>query len=132
MRIAIILAVMMLLASCGGNSGTKVDPSQAAQFKPGVTTYDQIIEALGPPNNLTQMSDGSKILVYVNTQTNVHGESFIPFAGMFVAGADVKQQTATFTFDQRGILKTSSTGQTQACSGGGVFNMNVSNANCQN
>ena len=131
MHRAIILAVMMLLVGCGSNSGTKVDSSQAAQFQPGVTTYDQVVAALGPPNNLTQMSDGSRIIVYVNTQTNVHGATFIPIVGMFAAGADAKQQMASFTFDQRGILKTYSTGQTQACSDGGVFNMNVSSANCQ-
>jgi outer membrane protein assembly factor BamE (lipoprotein component of BamABCDE complex) len=126
-----ILAMIVLLTGCGGNSGTKVDPSQVAQFQPGVTTYDQVVSALGPPNNITQSSDGTKIIVYVNTQTSIHGATFIPIVGMFAAGADAKQQMATFTFDQRGILKTTSSSQTQACSGGGVFNMNVNNANCQ-
>jgi outer membrane protein assembly factor BamE (lipoprotein component of BamABCDE complex) len=131
MRRIYIFALVLLIASCGGSSGTKVDQAQITQFKPGITTYDQVAAALGPPSGTTQASDGTKTLIYVHTETSIHGATFIPVVGMFAGGADAQQQSVIFTFDKNGVLANYSTTQVQACSNNGI-NPNVSAANCQN
>lgn len=130
-RILLVVVLVLSVAACGSSSGTQVSQSQVTQFKTGVTTYDQVVSALGPPSLVEQKSDGSKILVYVHTQTSVRGATFIPVVGLFAGGADAKQQSATFTFDQGGVLKDYTTTRAQACSGPGVM-YDVNAANCQN
>ncbi|MGH6967802.1 MAG: hypothetical protein ACREEN_01685, partial [Stellaceae bacterium] len=71
------LATAMILTACGSNSGTAVPPAQMAQFRVGVTTYDQVIQALGPPTASTTTSDGTRMLVYSHVQSTVSGATFI-------------------------------------------------------
>lgn len=129
---AILFVVALLLAGCGnGEYGHTIDQSQVQQFKDGVSTYDQVVGAMGPPAAVNQMADGSKIVVYSHTKMSVRGATYIPVVGIFAGGTDTSQQSVAFTFDQSGILKNYQTMSSVACSGTGVMS-GVSAANCQN
>lgn len=52
-----------LLAGCV-SAGVEVSPEQMSNFKPGVTTRQEVITALGPASVQTALDDGSTLLVY--------------------------------------------------------------------
>ena len=131
MRGFIILTAALFLTSCGSSSGTKIDAAQMSQFKIGVTTYDQVVQALGPPASTVQKSDGTRALVYSHMDATVRGATFIPVVGMFAGGADVKSQGVIFTFNPDTTLREYATTESQACSGNGVMS-GASAQNCQN
>lgn len=122
--------MVLLLAGCTTGSGTRIEASQISQFKVGITTYDQVVQALGPPVSTVQNSDGTKAIVYANTNAKIRGATFIPVVGLFAGGADVKSQSVVFTFNADGTLKNYSTSDTQVCSNNGLM-ANASAANCQ-
>lgn len=114
-----LLITVVLLAGCM-SAGTQVDPAKVSGFQKGVTTYAEVASALGAPNSVSDLSDGSKIAVYAYTHAAARPQSFIPILGPLVATADASMQTYTFTFDAAGVLRSRSSTQTQATSGMGV------------
>lgn len=113
-RIAVLL-VAAVLAGCS-SSGVQVKEEQMTQFQPGKTTIADVVKALGQPQHQTLMSDGTRHLVYSYAQIRTRPETFIPFVGAFIGGADMKTNTASFAFGQDGVLKasTASSGATGA------------------
>ncbi len=97
----------LLMLGCT-SSGTKFDFSQAAGFVRGQTTEAQVRASLGTPNGLSMLPDGTRVLVYSYLYAGVRPETFIPLVGLFVAGAEMQVQTATFTFGPDGLLQSSS------------------------
>ncbi len=98
------IIIMCLALSACTSAGIKVDQSKMAQFHKGSTTESQVIAALGPPTNFQQNDDGTHAISYVYTSTQARPESFIPYVGVFVGGADTEQTAALFTFDRHDIL----------------------------
>jgi hypothetical protein len=78
-------------------------------FRAGETTLQEVITALGPASLETALDDGSMLLVYTYVTSRPHPESYIPFIGPLVAGADTHSSAAVFLFDRRGILKSANT-----------------------
>jgi outer membrane protein assembly factor BamE (lipoprotein component of BamABCDE complex) len=74
--------------------GTKVDPNTVAQFKPGLTTYADVIGTLGKPNAEQYGINGVHAIKYV------HGQ-----AGLLGAAA----QAYLFKFDANGVLQSVAT-----------------------
>jgi hypothetical protein len=93
-----------LLAGCV-SAGVEVSPEQMSNFKPGVTTRQEVITALGPASVQTALDDGSTLLVYTYVKSRPHPESYIPLIGSLVGGADTHSSAAVFLFDPNGILK---------------------------
>ncbi|TDG10347.1 hypothetical protein E1N52_03065 [Paraburkholderia guartelaensis] len=93
-----------LLAGCV-TAGVEVRPEQMANFRYGVTTLQDVIVALGPASVETALDDGSTLLVYTYVTSRPHPESYIPFIGSLVAGADTHSSAAVFLFDSHGLLK---------------------------
>jgi hypothetical protein len=63
---------------------------------------------LGPAAVQTALDDGSTLLVYTYVTSRPHPESFLPFIGSLVGGADTRSSATVFLFDPHGILKTAS------------------------
>ena len=120
------LVVLAALTGCGGcvSSGTKVDADQLAHFKAGITTESQIVAQLGPPNTTMTQPDGTKMDMYVHTSMKQNAANFIPYVGLFKGGASMNNQTVTFTFDNRGVLKTTATSASQQQINTGLANQN--------
>ncbi len=49
----------------------------------------------GPPDSLTLMGDGRRMMMYAYTSSDTHvkGTSFIPYAGAFIGGSEGKTET---------------------------------------
>jgi len=97
----------LFLPGCAA-SGVQVKEEQLSQFEVGKTTVQDVVTSLGNPSHQMRMPDGSIYLIYSYAQINTRPETFIPFVGAFVGGADMKTNSATLTFDRSGILKTTS------------------------
>jgi hypothetical protein len=97
-----------LLAGCM-SAGVEVRPEQMSSFRPGVTTLQDVTAMLGPASVQTALDDGSTLLVYTFVTSRPHPESFLPFIGSLVGGADTRSSAAVFLFDSHGILKSENT-----------------------
>ncbi len=100
----LVVGAALGLAACGAQSGTKVEQSQVQQFEVGKTTYDEVVVTLGPPTSSSISSDGTRTAVYSYAEYRTRPETFIPFAGAFIGGADTETSSATFMFDRDNVL----------------------------
>jgi hypothetical protein len=107
-RLVVGLLCGALLAGCM-SAGVEVRPEQMSNFKPGVTTLQDVTARLGPAAVQTALDDGSTLLVYTYVTSRPHPESYIPFIGSLIGGADTRSSATVFLFDAHGILKTAST-----------------------
>src|SRR6266567_1214436 len=89
--IAVMLAPALFAILTGCMSvGRNFEESKVSQIKKGETTEADLVQMFGAPQNRTLNSEGQTILTWMYSQSNVKGESFIPFAGAFVGGTDTK------------------------------------------
>lgn len=119
-RVRAFLVPMTALVVMGcASSGTMVTEQQAGQFQKGVTTREQVIAKLGQPNSSSAMDDGTRADVYVHVHAAANAASYIPVVGLLAGGANSTTNTATFTYDKTGLLKTiaTSTGQAEVNTG---------------
>jgi hypothetical protein len=91
------------------SAGVEVMPEQMATFRRGVTTLQEVTAMLGPASVQTALDDGSMLLVYTYVTSRPHPESYIPFIGSLVGGADTRSSAAVFLFDVQGVLKSANT-----------------------
>jgi outer membrane protein assembly factor BamE (lipoprotein component of BamABCDE complex) len=120
MKTMFVAALLALSLSACASSGTQVDPATVASFVRGSTTANQVQAALGEPNTMSMLPDGSRVMVYTYAHTQARPETFIPLIGGLVGGADSQIQTASFTFGPDSVLQTSSRSQTQIGTGTGL------------
>jgi hypothetical protein len=107
-RLVVGLLCGALLAGCM-STGVEVRSDQMSSFKPGVTTFQDVTATLGPASVQTALDDGSTLLVYMFVTSRPRPESFLPFIGSLVGGADTRSSATVFLFDVHGILKSAST-----------------------
>lgn len=103
----VTLFTFSFLAACV-SSGTKVTSEQIAAFEIGKTTEAQVIAALGKPNSVTVLSDGSRTDVYLYSAAHATAASYVPIVGLFAGGAKGSSNAAVFMFDTKLILKSTS------------------------
>lgn len=107
---AIIAAAM--LAGCM-TAGMDVKPEQVQSFQPGKTTRGEIETALGRPNVVKKLSDGTTALIYQHVDVRVRPETFIPFIGGLVGGSDMRTNEVTFNIDKNGLFESTSSATTE-------------------
>ena len=100
---AAALAVSLSLAGCA-SSGVQVSQDLMSSFEKGVTTKSEVIAALGKPNTSMQQADGTSAMIYSYSEYKTRPETFIPFVGAFIGGADSKVKTVMFQFDDEDKL----------------------------
>ena len=111
------LAVGLLSASASAAVAGDISQAQVAGFRVGVTTYDEVVRALGQPANASVAADGSRSIGYVAVHSHIKAASFIPIVGLFAGGATVASSTTYFTFGPDGRLTGStSSGTNVDCS----------------
>ena len=97
------LCLFLLISGCA-SAGVQVKPEQLAALRPGVTTMNDAISRLGSPTGRAISSDGSVTLTYVYSHTQVRPETFIPYIGAFVGGADTQSNAVSLKFGPDGKL----------------------------
>jgi hypothetical protein len=102
-------------------TGTKVTEAQLGQFQPGHSTYQEVIGTLGPPNQSTLHSDGTREAIYLYTQMQLKPLNFVPILAAFSQGGTAETTTVTLLFDARGMLASFSAAQGQTTMGTGFL-----------
>jgi hypothetical protein len=117
-RICVVIAILAVAGCYSG--GVKVTEKQIQAFKPGVTTYAQVVKDLGPPTTVTAKSDGTRSATYTYVMAKAKAASFIPVVGIFAGGADTRTTNTTFNFDKAGTLIDFSTSDSSVGAGMGT------------
>lgn len=112
-----VSAIAPLFASCAA-SGVQVTEQQAQTFQVGKSTYSEVVGVLGEPTSVTSSSKGERVAVYSYSAVSARPQNFIPYIGPFISGYDSKSSAVTFVFDPKGVLK--DTSSTQSNMGGGT------------
>jgi hypothetical protein len=126
--VAVVAAVCMLAFGGTAIAKHRVTAADMAQFTPGKSSYDDVVEALGEPNTVQTSSNGERTIGYSATHVGVKAETFVPVVGLFAGGARGKVSTVWFVFNSDGKLKRSISSESQidctnhlfgaGCSGG--------------
>jgi len=103
MKTALFALLLVGLAACA-TSGVKIDMNQVATLKPGVSTYADVVGKFGRPTTETMSSNGMRFVTYSYSTAAARPETFIPFVGGFVGGADAQSQVVMFQFGADGKL----------------------------
>lgn len=118
MKHILTIAAFLMLSACA-SAGVKIDQSKLTQLQKGKTTYDDVVSMYGKPTQVMVQDNGSKIVYYSYYSVQARPESFIPYAGMLVGGADSENSVVTLNFDKRGVLQSYSSSQGSTGSGHG-------------
>ncbi|SAL62398.1 lipoprotein [Caballeronia udeis] len=104
----LLIVCACFLAGCG-STGREIKPEDISDFRPGVTTQQQVVARLGTPSQTSALPDGSTYLVYAFTKPQSLAVTWIPIIGTFGGGTDGRGTTISFQFGPDGILNTSNT-----------------------
>ena len=115
----LLLVSLMVLAGCV-SMGKEISQEQLTEFKKGVTTEKDVIAKLGSPTTSSMTASGQRSLGYMFAHAQARPESFIPFIGPFVGGADSRGTTVIFLFGPDGTLTDYYATQTQLGMGVGI------------
>jgi outer membrane protein assembly factor BamE (lipoprotein component of BamABCDE complex) len=107
------------LAGCAA-TGVKVSEEQAHSFQVGRSSYGDVVAGLGQPTSTTVTSGGTRVATYSYSAIQSRPQNFIPYIGPLVAGYDQSSSAVTFTFDQRGLLQSTSSSQSNLGTGAGL------------
>jgi len=96
LKFAIIAAVAVFLVGCA-SVGNNFDDSKVTQIKKGDTTEIDLVARFGQPTQRSINSEGQTIPMWTYHESEVKGESFIPYAGAFMGGNRNRNKTLTVT-----------------------------------
>lgn len=119
MKCTAFLLGIILLAGCVA-TGTQVREDQLSKLEKGKTRIQDVVSNFGPPSTNTLNSDGSRTIVYMYIEAQARPETFIPFIGGFVGGADSRSNLVTLKFDGAGMLVDYSSSTTAVGTGYGA------------
>lgn len=99
LKLAAVLAVMMLLVGCATTIGKDFNQSAVQEFVPHQTTMDQVIAALGQPQERETESDGTTRLHYQVIVSKSSVGDYVPFAPV---KANTSDKDSYLYFDRNG------------------------------
>lgn len=136
-NLVIIWLMLALLVSGCVSSGNPsvVDQDRISQTKLNTSTKEDVRRILGQPNGVSRHSgsypgfaglppstsqSNVEVWTYTHINVDVDAATFIPIVGLFAGGATSNINTFTAVFDEQGIVRHISSGQSQGRSGLGA------------
>lgn len=80
LQLAIAIMIMLAVTGCATTIGKDYDQGKVGQFVPHQTTMDQVIAALGQPQERETESDGTTRLHYQYIVAKGSVSDYVPFA----------------------------------------------------
>ena len=74
------------------------------QIHKGTTTKAEVIALLGQPMTDTLLPDGREMMLWSYSHAQVKAATFIPIAGAFVGGSDMKMTTFQVILTQQKVV----------------------------
>lgn len=102
-RLVILISILML-SGCA-TVGKPIEQDKLASIKEGQTTKQEVINLLGKPYMITLGSDGKEIMTYQYVKSQIRASTMVPIVGLFVGGADTKQQIFQVLIDKDGKVE---------------------------
>lgn len=100
-----LVVVMLLVLSACTSTGTKVDQGKLSSFVKGKTTYAEVTQQIGKPDESIINNDGTTTIIYKHKLTADSAANYIPFVGGFIeGGAGSENTTVTIDFDKKSVL----------------------------
>lgn len=103
MKTVLIAVAALTLSACASSQPIPAQLPGNTYFEVGKTTYSEIIQELGEPNDSTSHADGSRSLQYFRSQTHLKTECATSY-GKFRGGSEVLSDMLSLTFDKGGRL----------------------------
>lgn len=103
MKTILTLCCVALLAVGCASTGNNFDENKLSQIKKGETTEQELVQMFGQPQNRSVNSDGVATLTWMYAEARVKGESFIPYAGMFMGGSRTKMKSLVVTLAENKV-----------------------------
>jgi hypothetical protein len=122
-RSLVILAAAMVFGTPALAGRHQVTAEQAAQFRPGVATYADVVGKLGKQTSISSDSDGQRVVVYTTIHARPKAVDFVPFVGLFAGGATGETYIAVFVFGPDGRLKRSNATEANSDCSANVFSV---------
>ena len=133
MRCMLCIIAIALLTGCISSGNTAVmDQSRLEQITVNISTKDDVRRLLGAPSATSKHSGqyspvpgmppspdlvNVEVWSYTHLSVDVDGATFIPIVGLFAGGATSHINTYTAVFDQSGIVRHTSSTQSEGRSG---------------
>jgi hypothetical protein len=122
MRFLLWCAVALSLATSA--LAADVTAEQVTAFRPGVSTYKDVVASFGSPSSENVLSDGSRTITYVSVRSHVRAVTLVPIIGLLIGGAKSTISTASFAFGSDGrLMQSSSSSKTADCSANVVLSV---------
>lgn len=103
------IVYVCFLVSCT-STVAQIKPEDVSDFRPGVTTKQQVLARLGTPSSASILPNGSTFLVYASTAARPLSAIFLSNMNPVVGGSDAAPTaTISFEFGPDGILNASNT-----------------------
>lgn len=99
-----ILITAALLAGCA-SAGRPIAQQNVSQIKTGVTTETDLVRLFGPPNSKSLSSEGKTLMMWVYSESQVKGTTFIPIVGAFAGGVNSRTQTLQVLIGRNGKVE---------------------------
>ena len=99
----LLLIPLLLLAGCA-TSGRDFDITSVQRIEKASTTRGELEQWMGKPMAVGFDGDGNQTATWLYTKAKSQPQSFIPIAGAFVGGVDVRQKQLIAVFDERGVV----------------------------
>jgi hypothetical protein len=103
MKTLLVIAAALTLSACAG-AKQKVPYSRDLQFDVGRTTFQEVIERLGEPNNAERHTDGSRTVKYIHSETRENSDLLVPYIGKFRGSSKDVSIVVSMKFNKGGVL----------------------------
>ena len=124
---------ILLIGCVSGGNPSIVNQSLVDQIKLDISTKEDVRRILGQPNSMSRhsgnyatptfppvaMLTNTESWSYTHIDVAVDGATFIPIVGLFAGGATSNVNTFMVMFDDKGVVRSISSSQSQSQSGMG-------------
>ena len=118
-KLLVTIFLLMFVLGCAA-TGVEVKQESLTELKKGETTIPEVVSKFGEPTTKTLNMDGTQTLMYAYYQSTVRPETFIPYIGGLVGGADTKVNSVILMFDKNGVLENFSASESKYGTGTGL------------
>ena len=121
LTVAILACCLAFVVGCA-SYGNKIEVSKLDQIKKGVTTRAEVEALFGLPMNTSLLGDGRRMMLYNYHESQVKGQTFIPYAGAFMGGSRSRNQSLQIVLSKDNVVQDFEFNDTTGDTAGGAFN----------
>lgn len=100
---ALVGTILVTFSGCM-TVGRKLDVDAVDSIKKNRTTRQEVVQAIGSPDQVTRDGDGNVTYMYMYARTQVKPETYIPYIGPMIGGTRSQNQTVIISFGPDDIV----------------------------